>query len=199
MLHTICSTHLFALNTPGLAGDVTAFVGQLRIVGDALPNLVAIEWEMLQHRRMRDAGVRAVMRKKICTAVVNREEAAHKAAVAEALDEASDDEDDEEDWEAPPAFDRKAAEENGDALARRADPSNGKEFTAACDEIEALGLDTTELMAEAYAASIKIVAVHEEKLQELERRRREVWRDFDALQRARPAAPDIIEGEAVET
>ena len=37
-------------------------------------NLIAIEWELIQHRRMRDAGLRRIMSDAIRKAVVAREE-----------------------------------------------------------------------------------------------------------------------------
>ena len=48
-------------------------------------NLIAIEWELLQHRRMRDAGLRQIIRKAICDAVVAEQEADIAAEVAEEL------------------------------------------------------------------------------------------------------------------
>jgi len=42
------------------------------------------------------------------------------------------------------------------------------------------------------------ISKHEDKLQELERRRREVKRDFDGLQKARPIEVEAIEAEVIE-
>ena len=162
-------------------------------------NLVAIEWELLQHRRMRDAGLRKVIRNHIRHAVIRREQAAHERALDQAFDLHEARGGTNEDWEEPFSFDEEAAERKGDALAAKADPARPEGFTAACSEIEELGLNPVELMGAAYQASGKMVSMHEEKLQELERRRRDVKRDFDALQKARPTAPETIEGETVGT
>ena len=44
-------------------------------------NLIAIEWELAQHRRMRDAGLRDIIRQAICKAVVRQKDAEHDAAL----------------------------------------------------------------------------------------------------------------------
>src|SRR6056297_2140413 len=49
-------------------------------------NLVAIEWELAQHRRMRDAGLRNIMRQAICNAVVRQKDAEHDAMLDAAWD-----------------------------------------------------------------------------------------------------------------
>jgi len=162
-------------------------------------NLVAIEWELLQHRRMRDAGLRTIMRNHIREAVVARDRVDYEAELDEAWEKHQAAGGTDDDWEWPYEFDEEATEKHGDALARRVDPANAEEFAAACAEIEAMGLDALELMGEAYRASSRSISMHENKLQELERRRREVKRDFDALQKTRPAPPETIEGEAIET
>ncbi len=157
-------------------------------------NLVAIEWELIQHRRMRDTSLRKVIRDAIHKAVVAREEAAHEAATDldwEAYMEAGGDEDE---WEEPFSFDRDAAEVTGRDLAARSISRDPAEFAAAGDEIQAMGLDVVELMGEAYRTHRSSVTSHEKKLVELEGRRREVKRDFDALQKVRPVEAEVIEG-----
>lgn len=57
-----------------------------------------------------------------------------------------------------------------------------------------MGLDVVDLMGEAYRTSSEQVYYHDGRGQELERRRREVKRDFDALQKARPVEVGVIEG-----
>lgn len=160
-------------------------------------NLIAIEWELLQHRRMRDAGLRRTIRSHIRNAVVEREEAAHELAAEEDWEAHEKAGGTEDDWEFF-SFDKEAAEETGDALAARTDPGTPKDFAAACDEIEAMGLNVIELMGEAYRSSGSTVDLHDEKMQELERRCRDVRRDFDALQKARPAGVETIDAEAFE-
>lgn len=161
-------------------------------------NLIAIEWELLQHRRMRDAGLRMIIRDHIRRAVIKREEAAFEAALEEAWEAHEEAGGTDDDWEEPFSFDKQAAKDMGDALADRADPARPEDFTAACAEIEDMGLNAIALMGEAYRTSGKLVILHDEKIQELERRRRDVKRDYDALQRARPSVPDTIDGEGVK-
>jgi len=66
--------------------------------------------------------------------------------------------------------------------------------TAACKEIAGLGMDPLEVMSAAYTSESDIIHQHDEKVRELERRRREVKRDLDALQRSRPTDGETIEG-----
>jgi hypothetical protein len=47
-------------------------------------NIVAIECELVQHRRMRDAGLRRAVSNHVSIAGVKREEAAHEANLEEA-------------------------------------------------------------------------------------------------------------------
>jgi hypothetical protein len=161
-------------------------------------NLIAIEWEILQHRRMRDTGLRTVIRKAIRDAVVEREETTYEAEVDAAWELHEEVGGIEEDWEDPDAFDKDAAKATGLALATRAVSRDPAEFAAACEEIKTMGLDVVELMGEAYCTSARSVRKHDEKLPDLERRRREVKRDFDALQKLRPLEAEVIEEEVIE-
>jgi len=153
-------------------------------------NLIAIEWELLQHRRMRDASLRKIIQMSIRAAVVARE----KAAVDETWALIRKADGTQIDETKPIAFDQDAAEIMSLELAQRAVSRKPAEFAAACEEIEAMGLSVVELMGQAYRTNDWSVSGHEEKLQELERRRREVRRDFDGLQKARPIEAEVIEG-----
>lgn len=64
---------------------------------------------------------------------------------------------------------------------------------SAYEEVSALGMDPVEIMGEACRSRDRSVTHHDNRLRELERRRREVKRDFDALQRARPLEVTVIE------
>jgi len=44
-------------------------------------NLIAIEWELVQHRRMRDSGLRVLIRKAIRQAIVRQKDAEHQSAL----------------------------------------------------------------------------------------------------------------------
>jgi len=157
-------------------------------------NLIAIEWELLQHRRMRDTGLRAVIRGAICEAVAAREKAAHEVLLDESFDEHENAGGTQDDWEEPFEFDKDAAQAAGQDLAARAMSRDPEDISEANVEIEAMGLNVVELMGEAYRSYGEGVRHHDSKIQELERRRREVKRDFDALQKTRPIEAEAIEG-----
>ena len=157
-------------------------------------NLITIEWELLQHRRMRDAGLRKLIKESIQDAVVKREKAAYEEALDDAWEKHAQAGGTNDDWEEPFDFDKDTANAAGKALAKKAVSRNLKISKAACTEIEEMGLDALEVMGNAYRSAAPLVAHHEEKLQELERRRREVKRDFDALQSARPVEGKVITG-----
>jgi hypothetical protein len=145
-------------------------------------NLIAIEWELLQHRRMRDACLRKTMREEIRKAVVKQLKAKHSEAMDEAWVRHVAAGGTADDWERPSHFDNDAAEQAGDDLAERATSRDSKVQATAYKRISTLGLKPVELMSEAYTSSNVRLVRHEERLQDLERRRREVKRDFDALQ-----------------
>jgi len=158
--------------------------------------LIDIEWETVQRRHMRQASLQQAMRKSICAAVVRKlkeDDDTMRQEHWEAHLEAGGWDDD---WDEPDMFDRDAAEATGQALAARAASSNRDVRLKAFSEITALGLTPVEVMSEAYAAANGPAARHDEKLQELERRGREVKRDLDALQNARPRQPQVIEHDA---
>ncbi len=155
-------------------------------------NLVAIEWELAQHRRMRDASLRDIIRQAICKAVVRQKDAEHEAALEEDWERHVEAGGDEADW-VPTRFDRDAAEEAGEDLATRAMSRESDAQASAYEEVRALGMDPVEIMGQAYRSFDISVKHHDGKLRELEGRRREVKRDFDALQRARPVEATVIE------
>ncbi|RFP88246.1 hypothetical protein DZK27_09135 [Rhodobacteraceae bacterium 63075] len=182
---------------PGSFG--TFHAAMMAALGPATPyecviaeNLVAIEWELAQHRRMRDAGLRDIIRKAISKAVVRQKDAEHDAALDEAWERHEEAGGDEDDWE-PTQFDRDAAEADGEDLAARAMSRDPGKQARAYEEVSALGMDPVEIMGEAYRSHDRSVTHHDGKLRELEGRRREVKRDFDALQRARPVEATVIE------
>lgn len=166
-------------------------IGFVRVINGTLS---AIEWELLQHRRMRDAGLRKFAFDRVSEAVAELEEAAHEAKLDEAWDAHEANGGTEDNWEQPFSFDQEAALEAGQTLAKKAVSRNSDTFQAACAEIEGMELDVVGLMGEAYRSYASSVRKHEDKLPDLERRRREVMRDYDALQRARPIEAEVIDG-----
>jgi len=161
-------------------------------------NLIAIEWELLQQRRMRDAGLRQLLRDHVAKAVVAREQEAYEEKLDDAWDQHMAEGGSEDDWREPFDFDEEAALNAGQALAKKAVSHDSEVFQSACAEIEDMGLDVVELMGEAYRTHDFSVIRHEQKLPALERRRREVMRDYEALQKARPRDVEVAEAEVIE-
>ena len=159
-------------------------------------NLIAIEWELMQLRRMRDAALRRLMTEAIITAYVKAAETECQTEIDRMYGEFLEAGGDEDDWEAPVDFDEAEAEEEGGKLALQAVSENADVRTAALDEIRALGMDAMEIMAETYAKGTGTAVKLYDRMKELEVRRREVKRDFDALVRARPVEADLIDRDA---
>lgn len=109
----------------------------------------------------------------------------------------------EGDWRDPHPFDRQAGSERVAALVEGIiSPDAGRQAEAQRAMAD-LGVPLLDLMGEAYAEPHGQAHRHDAKAQELERRRREVMRDYAALQKARPidhAAPagDIEDAELVQ-
>jgi len=157
-------------------------------------NLIAIEWELLQHRRMRDAGLRRKIREEVRSAVMDRERGKHKADIDSAWEEFIEAGGDEDEWEDPFEFDEVAAEDAAVILAARTISPNRDIQAEACRKLFELGIAPVDLMSRAYRDDCNSDYGHDAKMRELERRRREVKRDYDALQRTRPVDAEIIEG-----
>ena len=175
----------------GMMRSLTPFTPYECVIAE---NLIAIEWELLQQRRMRDASLRQQIRAAVCRAVMDRERKTHDAALAAAWDSHVAQGGNKNDWKEPFTFDAAAARKLADDLASRATSRDPDLQSRAYDEILELGLAPLELMGNAYLDPLNFTLKHDEKTQELERRRREVRRDYDALQKARPLDGEIIEG-----
>jgi len=175
-------------------GMMQSLLPMIPYEGVIAENLIAIEWELLKHRRMRDAGLRRMLSNRISNAVVQREVAAHDAEIDEAWDAHEAKGGTEDDREDPLSFDQEAAWAAGQTLAQNAVSRDPDTFQAACAEIAGMGLDIVDLMSDAYLSNNDSVTKHETKLPDLERRLREVMRDYDALQRARPVEAQVIAG-----
>lgn len=179
--------------------------GMLYSLGPATPyecviaeNLIQIEWELVQHRRMREACILQLLKPAIAKAVFEQQKNLALDAAWAAHVEAGGTEDD---WQAESDFDEAEAEELGADLVERSTASDPTERAEAYDEIAELGLNPVELMSEAYRGTLgkdygsdKSAEYHETKVRELERRQREVKRDYDQLQQSRPDEGALIEG-----
>ena len=156
-------------------------------------NLIALEWELMQHRRMRDRVLAGEVAEKIVEAYLHARHARHEEELDAEWDAWIAAGKDEDDFQDRP-FDPGAACEEGKALAARAVARDPEIVAAAEAEIAALGMDVLALLAEIYVGMSNASRFHDKKIAELEGRRREVKRDLDALQAARPV--DVI-AEAV--
>lgn len=159
-------------------------------------NLVQIEWELLQQRRMREA----VLRRKMRMAV---EQAFYKKQFrdwSDLTDAPHETDFDEATWEDPGEFDEAQAWKEAASFAKRLTSRDPARQTRAYEQLDKLGMSATELMSEAYRDALDpdtqhpdAAERHDMKIRELERRRRDVKRDFDQLQQSRPAESVLIE------
>ena len=156
-------------------------------------NLVRIEWDLVQHGRMKEAALRRHTHEAIRDAFIALRRQAHGRKQDEAWTRHLDAGGSEEDW-APEPFDDVEAEEIGEHFARLAVSDDAKARRGVEDEITRLGLSPLDLMSEAYASAESHAHWHDAKIQDLERRRREVKSDYDRLQKTRPIEAEVFEG-----
>ena len=188
----------------GLLASLTPMTPYECVVAE---NLVAIEWELFQRRRMREAVLRKNLREAITKTAMRRAEEGHDDATEQAIDDAWDAHvaagGDEEDWENPFPFDRDAARERVDAITEGILSNDLDEQSEAHQALTEMGVFLADLMGDAYAEAHGRGQRHDAKTQELERRRREVMRDYAAIQKARPidhakTTSDIEDAELVQ-
>ena len=142
---------------------------------------------------MRDAGLRKSIRDEIRNAVISLEWETYneeRDASWEAHEAAGGD---EYNWDEP-WYDREAAHAKADKFAERCRYADTEGMIKVSQQLQKMGMDAIESMGNTYRSAAPLVTHHEEKLQELERRQREVKRDFDALQSARPVEGKVING-----
>ena len=157
--------------------------------------IVDISWEIIQARHVKTTQMRITLTDKIYEAVkehfkdeygrqFNAEWEAHEAAGGG-----------EDSFKATAKYDPGTWSEQADDLAERATTLDKITATQAHSELLALGIDPSVILYEAYfdpSTRNKLDRL-EERQKILERRRRELERDFRRLQDRRP-----IEGEATE-
>lgn len=161
-------------------------------------NLISIEWELVQQRRLREAGLREIIHKAVAAALFERLDHEDSIALGAAFEKHVSEGGTEETYQDPFPFDTDAAMDKGDDLARRAVSRDPKVQQDAYDAITDLGINPIDLMGEAYRSSLSRVTLHDDRGQALERRRREVKQDYDLLQRSRPLEAEITEAEVIE-
>lgn len=178
--------HSFDTFRRGLLASLRPAIAYECVVAE---KLVAIEWELLQRRRMREASLRMTISEAISGSARSCARAIHNEEVNAARDEDWDKfiaaGGDRDAWKDPYPFDRDATEER---VAKLVEDVLSHEATIQAQSHQALtemGVDLLGLMGAAYAETYGEAVRHDTKTQELERRR-EVRRDYDAIQRARP-------------
>lgn len=186
----------FATFRSGLLASLTPATAYECVVAE---NLVAIEWELFQRRRMREASLRKTIGEAITKSAMSCARAIHNAEVNEARDEHWDEfiaaGGDREDWDDPFPFDYDAAEERVAKLVDDVLSIDAATQAAAHQALTEMGVDLLSLMGAAYADTFGEALRHDAKTQELERRRREVRRDYDTIQRARPIDQEVDRGD----
>lgn len=154
-------------------------------------NLISIEWELLQQRRMREASIRASLLRALEYAVKASWKAEYEARLDRLWEDHISRGGDRDDFEITELFDEEGAIDAAKELFARATSKDQTQREDAYTEITELGSDPIDLMARAYRASGSEAELHDQKVQNLERRRREVKRDLDDLQKARPIDLDL--------
>lgn len=162
-------------------------------------NMVSIEWELRQHHAMRDASIRRLLTSAVTRAYVELARTDYDKAMGEdynkhlAARHA-------EPWDAPYEFDAQAAEQTAQQLLDRATARDPQVRAAAEAELAQLGMDALDLLSAATRGALTdgngaddAPEFHDAKIRELERRRREVKRDYDALTQARADEGVIID------
>lgn len=188
--------HSFDTFRRGLLASLRPAIAYECVVAE---KLVAIEWELLQRRRMREASLRKTISEAIFKSAMSCARAIHNAEVNEARDEHWDEfiaaGGDGEDWDDPYPFDQDTAEERVAKLVDDVLSSDAAAQAAAHQALTDMGVDLLSLMGAAYADTFGEALRHDAKTQELERRRREVRRDYDTIQRARPIDQEANGGD----
>ena len=165
-------------------------------------NLIAIEWELVQRRRMHNAEMREDLRFRIKRAVEAHYKVIHDAALDADWRAFIDAGGYKNDWQEPYLPSKDAADAFQRALDDRCMTSDPVALAGLEADLSVLGISTVTLMSAAYASTSGASGKHDAKIPELERRRREVRRDYDALQSARPlehrrADHDIPDAEVI--
>jgi hypothetical protein len=162
--------------------------------------LIAIEWDLLQHRTMREACIRQAIKSAVTKALLEKERAEYDQAMGEAYNRHLEAGDMKEPWNVPYEIDERAVEEAAEQLINRATSRDPKVQKAAYAELSGLGMAALELLSAANRGVLgegpapdESPEYHDTKIRELERRRREVKRDYDQLRQSRPDVGAIIE------
>ena len=145
-------------------------------------NLVGIEWDIGRHRRLLAAAIRNAFRRQSFTVAVNEIGRRGCLAVHDAGAAAENE------------YAKAGSEHYGKTFARNLLNHEGSAATA----LAKAGVTPSEITAEAQRTRAIEVAYHEDRIAELERRRRALLADCETLKSRRPAA-EAIEDAVVVT
>jgi hypothetical protein len=124
-------------------------------------NLVALEWEMLRHRRLRDGLLLTAFREQLMVAISDEPQAMQNPDKRKVLDS-----------QIIPLLDQLT----DNKLSGRSQLN---------ELLKPLNSSVTELVASAYSKASEFIANHENRLAQLEGRRRKLMQDFHALKQSR--------------
>lgn len=150
----------FAVFQAQLMRTLTPFTPYEFVVAE---NLISIEWEILQHRKMRERCLRNLLGKEI-----------------------------EKELAKLRGYDRDREGPELTELTKRALEPDPDIASKAHQELEEMGIDLLDLMGKSVSSMNYDLHFHEIKLPQLETRRRQVRSDFDALQKARPIPAELV-------
>jgi hypothetical protein len=150
----------FAVFQAQLMRTLTPFTPYEFVVAE---NLISIEWEILQHRKMRERCLRNLLGKEI-----------------------------EKELARIRGYDRGREGQEPPNLPIRALDPNPEIASKAHQELEEMGIDLLDLMGKSLSSGNYDLHFHELTLPQLETRRRQVRSDLDALQKARPITAEVV-------
>lgn len=163
-------------------------------------NLIANEWELQQLRRMLDRETAHRLASSIKKPAYLALEQAHEDKLDAEFHEWVSAGNDRDEWEGEP-FDESDATADALELARQALSTDPDELAKLEAKLAAMGVDVMYLMAQVHIHVTVTAQNLGIQIRNLEKRRREIKADFDALQKASPirAAMEAIEdAEIVE-
>ena len=156
-------------------------------------NVIAIEWDLFQHRELRRYKLQKTTITAVKTAFRDAFYAIYKAEMDAHYEVFMKEGGVRNDWDAPYDFDSAAAAERVAVVVEDAFSCDAKVRENAYQAMREIGFDPQEQLSMALTSDYGRAPRHDEALQNLEKRRREVMRDYERLQMMR-----AIEGSAVE-
>ena len=172
-----------------LMRSLNPFTAYERAVAESL---IAIEWEIIQKRHMLDAIRRDVIAGLLTTLILTHAEASHEHELDEAWSAFEADGGSEDDWD-PEPFDKERVTREARDLARDALSNDLEIAMEASRTLRDMGVDAVLVMAEAQLKLGKSVLRIDEDIRILERRRREINKDYKTLKACILYAPARIQ------